>query len=173
MLQQNATKLENENTELKEKIEETRTNKSETVDIDVSNLLTENQNLKECLEYAENMLLQEEPSNIVLTTNPEKTVYSTQTSLCVMNLLSEGVGVHHVTNVMTHVADMCGKTFSQLPSVSTINRIGDQRVSLSYKHISEELSTQKDTKLQSDETRKHGEVYKVYSIRDEDERNGY
>jgi hypothetical protein len=87
-----------------------------------------------------------------------------------MNLLSEGVGVHHINNVMTHVANLCGTTLSKLPSISTIIRIGDQRASVSYLHMDEELSSKEHTTLQSDETRKHGDVYEVFSVRDKDQK---
>ncbi len=36
--------------------------------------------------------------------------------------------------------------------------------------ISEQLGKQKDTTLQSDETRKHGDCYEVFSIRDSTEK---
>jgi len=87
-----------------------------------------------------------------------------------MNLLSEGVGVKHVNKVIEHVAQFCGKTVTQLPSERTINRIGDQRVGISYFQISEEVGTKKNTTLQSDETRKSGSCYEVFSVRDSDEK---
>ena len=34
-----------------------------------------------------------------------------------MKLLSDGVGVHHVNKLMTHVADLCGKKLSKLPLI--------------------------------------------------------
>lgn len=50
------------------------------------------------------------------------------------------------------------KSVSTLPCVSTINRIGgDQRASISYMEESLFCSTT----LQSDENRKHGDVYEV------------
>ena len=70
---------------------------------------------------------------------------------------------------MTHVANLCGKTLSVLPPVSTINKLGDQRLSFSYKHISEDLTQKVDTTLQSGETRTHGDIYEVYSVMDEEQ----
>lgn len=157
---------EKEKQDLKRVIEESRTKESVKIEFEETSLVQENKKLKESLSYVEN-LLQDENSNVIDTLNADNT-YSSETTLCVMNLLSEGVGVHHVNNVLTHVANMCGKTLSTLPSISTINRMGDQRVSLSYKHFSEELTQKADTTLQSDETRKHGDVYEVYSVRDND-----
>lgn len=65
------------------------------------------------------------------------------------------------------------KTLSKLPFISTINRIGDQRASISYLHLSESLAEKGNTTLQSDETRKHGDSYEVFSVRDEDKKNEF
>lgn len=89
-------------------------------------------------------LLADNHSNVIITTDNEKNAYSTETGLCVMNLLTEGVGVHHVNKVMTHVANLCGKTLSKLLSVSTINKIGDQRVSVAKMHMAEEQIEKED-----------------------------
>ena len=56
-----------------------------------------------------------------------------------MNLLSEGVGVHHVNNVVEHVSNLCGKTVDRLPTTTTINRISDQRGSVAHMHIKDKL----------------------------------
>ena len=87
-----------------------------------------------------------------------------------MNLLSVGVGVHRINNVISYVAQLCGKTVENLPSISTINRISDQRVSVSYMQVHDILGEQKNTCLQSDETRKHGQCYEVFAVRDNDEK---
>ena len=50
---------------------------------------------------------------------------------------SFGVGVHHVNNVIKSVGNLCGKTIDHFASVRTINRIGDQRLSISYKQMAE------------------------------------
>ena len=127
------------------------------------------QNLKESVTYLES-LLNDSQSNEVLVFDTDKQAYSNNMQLCVMNLLSEGVGVHHVNNVIQHVSQLCGKSVSHLPSLATINRIGDQRASISYMQIGESLGREKDTCLQSDETRKHGDCYEVFSVRDKSEK---
>ena len=110
-----------------------------------------------------------------------KRFYNTATTACALNTLDEGVGVHHVGKVVTRIAQeyyrsshkiyiICGKTISQLPSVSTVNRIADQRARLSYFHMEEKLAEKMDTILQSDETRKHSECYEVYSLRDDQQK---
>ncbi|XP_070177757.1 uncharacterized protein, partial [Littorina saxatilis] len=71
---------------------------------------------------------------------------------------------------MNSVAELCGNKLTTLPYVRTIDIIGDQRLSLSYRHIEESLSTTKDTTLQSDETRKYGDTYEVFAIRDADKK---
>lgn len=119
--------------------------------------------LKESLNYVELLV---KDNNTVQTFDNDKKAYTTDTQFCIMNLLSEGVGVHHVSNVIKHVASLCGKTVSQLPSVTTVNRIGDQRASVAYQQISEELGKEMNTTLQSDETRKHGDSYEVFAVRD-------
>jgi hypothetical protein len=82
-----------------------------------------------------------------------------------MQLLGGDVGVLHVNTVLTAVADFCKKTLSHLPSVSTINRIADQRISMAYKQV-QTLSDEANITLQSDETRKYGETLEVFSVRD-------
>ncbi|KAH3721064.1 hypothetical protein DPMN_063979 [Dreissena polymorpha] len=116
------------------------------------------------------MLIQDEKKSEVETFETETNTLTANTQLCVMNLLSEGVGVNHVKKVIKHVAQFCGRTVEKLPSVRTINRIGDQRAGVAYMHISEELGCEKDTTLQSDETRKSGSCYEVFSVRDSSEK---
>ena len=96
--------------------------------------------------------------------------YTPSFNLCVMNLLSFGVGVHHVNNVIKSVGNLCGKTIDHFPSVRTINRIGDQRLSISYKQMAE-LKDEESTTLMSDETRKQGDVYEIFAVRDQTGKN--
>ena len=49
--------------------------------------------------------------------------YTPSFNLCVMNLSSFGVGVHHLNNVIKSVGNLCGKTIDHFASVRTINRI--------------------------------------------------
>ena len=122
------------------------------------------------MSYLED-LLHDDQMGTIETMDESKRFYNTATTACVLNILDEGVGVHHVGKVMTHVAHFCGKTISQLPSVSTVKRIADQRARLSYFQMEEKKLVEKmDTALQSDQTRKHGECYKVYSLRDDQQK---
>jgi hypothetical protein len=60
-----------------------------------------------------------------------------------MNLLSFGVGVHHVNNVIKSVGNLCGKTIDHFASVRTINIIGDQscqyRISIVFFYIAKNM----------------------------------
>lgn len=77
---------------------------------------TEKGNARTTIKYLEH-LLQDQESYIIQTLDTTKhRTFSPDTSLCVMNLLNEGVGVNHVASVMENVAELCGKTFSQVPS---------------------------------------------------------
>jgi hypothetical protein len=64
------------------------------------------------------------------------------------------VGVHHVNNVIKSVGNLCGKTIDHFASVRTINRIGDQRLSISYKQMAE-LKDEESTTLIDFNVSKH------------------
>jgi len=128
-----------------------------------------NASLVEVIAYVES-LIQDEKNTDIHTYDSETKRFSRDTQLCVMNLLSEGVGVKHVNKVSEHVAQFCGKTVTKLPSERTINGIGDQRAGISYFLISEEVGTKMYTTMQSDETRKSGSCCEFFSVRDSDEK---
>ena len=57
-----------------------------------------------------------------------------------LNLLDEGVGVHHVGKVMTLMSEFSIKKISKLTSVHTINRMSDKRARLLYFHMEGKLA---------------------------------
>ena len=89
-----------------------------------------------------------------------------------MDLLSHGVGVHHITIFIEAVASLCRKEVDKyhIPSVRTINRIEYQRLLRSHMHMAEQLSEKFNTSLMSDETRKHGDCYEMFSLQDSEGR---
>ena len=73
-------------------------------DVDVD-LKAENNRLRTDLGYLENLLADDR--NEIQTYDQVNQAFTTDLQLCVMNILSEGVGVHHVNNVLSHVAQLC------------------------------------------------------------------
>ena len=96
----------------------------------VSNFQQKVNDLYESLSYTES-LLNDNLDNVLYIFDNDNNIYSTEFQLCVMNLLSRGVGVHHINNVIEVVASLCGKQMnkSRMPPLRTINIIGDQRLS--------------------------------------------
>ena len=124
--------------------------------------------LNESITYLESLLNDDDNKLVIFDTDSNS--YTPSFNLCVMNLLSFGVGVHHVNNVIKSVGNLCGKTIDHFASVRTINIIGDQRLSISYKQMAE-LKNEKSTTLMSDETRKQGDVYEIFAVRDQTGKN--
>ena len=124
--------------------------------------------LNESITYLESLLNDDDNKLVIFDTDSNS--YTPSFNLCVMNLLSFGVGVHHVNNVIKSVGNLCGKTIDHFASVRTINRIGDQRLSISYKQMVE-LKDEESTTLMSDETRKQGDVYEIFAVRDQTGKN--
>ena len=60
--------------------------------------------------------------------------------------------------------------FDELPCLSFINRIGDERAIVAYMHIENTLKHEQHTTLRSDETRKHGDVYEIFALRDNEQK---
>ena len=98
----------------------------------------------------------------------ERACFTEELQLCIMNLVSSGVGVHHITEVVTEVAKLCHRKLDKLPSVRTINRISDQRLAAAHYHISSTVSNKQFTTLMSDETRKFGDCFEMFGLRDDD-----
>ena len=78
-------------------------------------------------------------------------------------LLDAKVSVHQVSPVINAVGDLCGKSFSSLPSVTTINRINDRRASIAREQLSN-VSNERNTTLLSDETRNYGDTYETFCL---------
>lgn len=127
-----------------------------------------NLDFNESITYLESLLNDDDNKLVIFDTDSNS--YTPSFNLCVMNLLSFGVGVHHVNNVIKSVGNLCGKTIDHFASVRTINRIGDQRLSISYKQMAE-LKDEESTTLMSDETRKQGDVYEIFAVRDQTGKN--
>ena len=123
--------------------------------------------LNESLSYTKS-LLNDDVDNVLYIFDNDNYRYTNEFQLCVMDLLSHGVGVHHITIVIEAFASLCRKEVdkSHIPSLRTINRIGDQRLLRSHVHMAEHLSEKFNTSLMSDETRKHGDCYEMFSVQD-------
>ena len=123
--------------------------------------------LKENQYYLQTLLKDNDDDSVYLF-DKNKNMYTPECQQTIMNLLSEGVGVHHINNVMTSVSNLCNKNLNQLPSTRTINRIGDQRLSLAQMQIAEKLQSKEHTTLMTDETRKYGQSYEMFSVQDDE-----
>jgi len=157
------SKLKNENKHLMEQVVNFNAEKDNLE----SSFQQKISDLNDSLSYTES-LLNDDVDNVLYIFDNHNYRYTNEFQLCVMNLLSHGVGVHHINNVIEAVASLCRKEVdkSHIPSVRTINRIGDQRLSISHMHMAEQLSEKSNTTLMSDETRKHGDCYEMFSVQD-------
>ena len=114
------------------------------------------------ISYLENEVFQAQESNNIITTDNHG-AFNSSVVKCVMELLDAKVSVHQVSPVINAVGELCGKSFSSLPSVTTINRINDRRASIAREQLSN-VSNEKNTTLQSDETRKYGDTYETFCL---------
>ena len=63
------------------------------------------------------------------------------------------------------VLEMADLSANRLPSTTTVNHMNIQRLILSQKQLAEEVSVEKDTTLETDETSKYGQKYGAYALR--------
>ncbi|XP_070207979.1 uncharacterized protein [Littorina saxatilis] len=147
------------------KSQDDRIHKSQTEN--VQKLKDQIKTLTQDLQYVESLLNDEAT---IKTTEEDDRTFNTKTVECVMKLLDKGVAQHHVSGVMADVASLCGRTLNALPSSSTVNRIADRQASLVRQQLAEALPEKQSTTLQTDETRKRGDSFEVYAVRDDEDR---
>jgi hypothetical protein len=83
-----------------------------------------------------------------------------------MKLLSRGVAVAKVGEVMKNVAEFCGKTLSTVPSATTIKRMGNRRASVCRQQLADVLPQQTSTTALTDKTRKKGDSFEAFAMQD-------
>lgn len=118
-------------------------------------------------EHLRLLILDNERKEIKLFDEDSK-IYSKQTQECVYELLNHNVTSSNVSPVIRTVLQLAGTTANKLPSVSTVKNMNVQRLLLSQKHLSEELSEKESTCLLSDETSKFGKKYEGFHVSDKE-----
>lgn len=107
----------------------------------------------ESIQYLQSLL---EDTPDILLFNEDNKKYSDDTFQCIMNLTDLKVPNEKVGAVIKEVMKLCGKTPNAVPSVATVKRVVDSKLSVSHKQISDVLNIKKNTSLYTDETSKFG-----------------
>lgn len=92
--------------------------------------------------------------------------YTTKLQTCVHTLLSNHVSTTRIGPVVKACLKMVGKVPDRLPSTTTVNNMNVQRLIISQKQLSEEISKKENTTIETDETSKFGTKFGVYAVRD-------
>lgn len=107
----------------------------------------------ESIQYLQSLL---EDTPDILLFNEDNKKYSDDTFQCIMNLTDLKVPNEKVGAVIKEVMKLCGKTPNAVPSVATVKRVVDSKLSVSHKQISDVLNIKKNTSRYTDETSKFG-----------------
>lgn len=92
--------------------------------------------------------------------------YTTELQTCVHTLLSYYVSTTRIGPVIEACLKIVGKVPDILPSTTTVNNMNVQRLIISQKQLSEEISKKENTTIETDETSKFGTEFGVYAVRD-------
>lgn len=94
----------------------------------------------ESIQYVQSLL---EDTPDILLFNEDNKKYSDDTFQCIMNLTDLKVPNEKVGAVIKEVMKLCGKTPNAVPSVATVKRVVDSKLSVSHKQISDVLNIKK------------------------------
>ncbi|XP_033731138.1 uncharacterized protein LOC117320739 [Pecten maximus] len=106
--------------------------------------------------------------NVVNLFDEDSLKYTPELQTCVHTLLCNHVSTTRISPVIEACLKLVGKTPNRLPSATTINNMNVQRLVLSQKQLSEEISKKENTTIETDETSKFGTKFGVYAVRDSD-----
>jgi len=114
----------------------------------------------------ENDWLREIADTNVVTFDEESQRYTSDLQQCVYELLNHNVSFGNISPVIESVLSLAKRKPNKLPSKSTINNMNIQRLALSQKHIADQLTSETNLCLLSDETNKFGTKYEGMHVTD-------
>ena len=92
----------------------------------------------------------------IITYDVQAKQYTPELQQCVYKLLNYNVSFSNVSPVISSVLELIHCKANTLPSKSTINNMNVQKLALAQSQIAEELATENNMCLLSDETNKFG-----------------